>query len=147
MSLKGRALKYLAAREHSRAELARKLTPHAESSEQLVQLLDELEQKGWLSAQRFAESVVHRKGARYGVARLRSELRQHQLPVDVASAAIQALQDSEFQRAHELWSRRFGAPPHSPQEKARQMRFLLGRGFESDVVHRVIRGDGLATEE
>ena len=147
LSLKGRALKYLAAREHSRVELTRKLAPHAESPEQVAQVLDELEQKGWLSAQRFADSMLHRKAARYGAARLKAELAQHQLPSEVAHAATQSLRDTEFERAHALWLRRFGTPAQSPEDKARQMRFLLNRGFASDVVRRVIRGDGLLTGE
>ncbi|MDX9843311.1 MAG: recombination regulator RecX [Aquabacterium sp.] len=147
LSLKGRALKCLAAREHSRVELTRKLAPHAESPEQVAQVLDELEQKGWLSAQRFADSMLHRKAARYGAARLKAELAQHQLPSEVAHAATQSLRDTEFERAHALWLRRFGEPAQSPEDKARQMRFLLNRGFASDVVRRVIRGDGLLTGE
>lgn len=147
LSLKGRALKYLAAREHSRVELTRKLAPHAESPEQVVQVLDELEQNGLLSAQRFADSMLHRKAARYGAARLKAELAQHQLPSEVAQAATQSLRDTEFVRAHALWLRRFGEPAQSPQDKARQMRFLISRGFASDVVRRVIRGDGLLTGE
>ena len=147
LSIKGRALKYLSAREHSRVELTRKLAPYAESPEQLSQMLDELEQKGWLSAQRFADSMLHRKAARYGAARLKAELAQHQLPADIASAATQTLRDTEFERAHALWARRFGTPPEALEDKARQMRFLLSRGFASDVVRRVIRGDGLVADE
>ena len=147
LSIKGRALKYLSVREHSRVELTRKLAPYAESPEQLSQMLDELEQKGWLSAQRFADSMLHRKAARYGAARLKAELAQHQLPADIASAATQTLRDTEFERAHALWARRFGTPPEAVEDKARHMRFLLSRGFASDVVRRVIRGDGLVADE
>lgn len=141
LSLKGRALKYLAAREHSRVELTRKLGPHAESSEQIAAVLDELEAKGLLSAQRFADSMLHRKAARFGAARLQAELARHQLPEGIARQAAQALRDTEFTRAHALWVRRYGAPPISPEDKARQMRFLAGRGFSSEVIRRVIRGE------
>jgi regulatory protein len=141
-SLKGRALKYLAAREHSRVELTRKLSPHAESPEQVSRVLDELEAKGLLSAQRFADSVLHRKAARFGAARLQAELAQHKLPADLTREATQVLRDTEFERAHALWARRYGDIPDTPEDKARQMRFLAGRGFASDVIRRVIRGDG-----
>jgi len=147
LSLKGRALKYLSMREHSRLELVRKLAPHAESPEELDRVLDELEARGFLSAQRFAESVVHRKAARYGAARVQSELAQHQLPPDVARDAASGLRDTEFERAHALWARRYGEVPDVPQDKARQMRFLLSRGFASDVVRRVVRGEGLPEPE
>lgn len=144
LSLKGRALKYLAAREHSRVELRRKLAPHAESLEEIDTVLDALEAKGLLSAQRFADSMLHRKAARYGAARIQAELAQHQLPADIAREAVQTLRDTEFDRAHALWVRRYGQPPQTPEDKARQMRFLAARGFSGEVVRRVVRGEGLA---
>lgn len=142
LSLKGRALKYLAAREHSRVELLRKLAPHAESPEQLDAALDELEARGLLSAERFAESMVHRKAARFGVARIQAELAQHRLPSDIAQAAVRALKETELARAHAVWVRRFGDVAQDPQARAKQVRFLTARGFSSDVVRRVTRGEG-----
>jgi regulatory protein len=141
-SLKGRALKYLAAREHSRLELTRKLAPHAESAEQVNALLDDFEAKGLLSAQRFVDSVLHRKAARFGAARLQAELAQHQLPPGMAREATSALRETEFERAHTLWARRYGEPAPTPQEQARQMRFLAARGFSGEVIRRVVRGEG-----
>jgi regulatory protein len=141
LSLKGRALKYLAAREHSRVELRRKLGPHAESAEEVERILDELESARLLSAQRFAESMVHRRGSRYGAARVQAELSQHQLPADVAREAVRALRETEFERAFALWSRRYGEPPVDATERARQSRFLMARGFSGDVIRRVLRGE------
>ncbi|HEX5311789.1 recombination regulator RecX [Aquabacterium sp.] len=140
LSLKGRALKYLAAREHSRVELVRKLAPHAESQEEVEKVLDELESRGFLSAERFAESVVHRKAARYGAARVKAELSQHKLPEDVTRAVTQSLKETELERAQALWSKRFGEVAQTPAELARQMRFLAGRGFSGDVIRRVVKG-------
>ncbi len=139
LSLKGRALKYLAAREHSRVELQRKLGPHAESPEAISQVLDELEARGFLSAERFAQSVLHRKGSRYGAARVQAELAQHRLPADVAEAARQQLRDTELTRAQAVWARRFGEPPASPEDRMRQSRFLAGRGFSGDVIRAVLK--------
>jgi len=142
LSLKGRALKYLAAREHSRMELRRKLAPHAESPEQLDAVLDELEARGFLSAERFAESMVHRKAARFGAARIQAELSQHRLPSDIAQAVVRNLKDTELARAHALWVKRYGQVAQEPQARAKQVRFLTARGFSSDVVRRVTRGEG-----
>lgn len=147
LSLKGCALKYLAAREHSRVELTRKLSAHAESPEQLAQVLDDLEAKGLLSAQRFADAMLYRKAARYGAARVQAELAQHQLPPDIAREAVLTLRQTEFDRAHALWLRRFGCPPQNLQDKARQMRFLTGRGFSGEVVRRVVKGEGLSADD
>jgi regulatory protein len=139
LSLKGRALKYLAAREHSRVELQRKLAPHAESPEEIDRVLDELEARGFLSAERFVQSVLHRKAARYGAARVQAELAQHRLPAELTQAARQQLRDTEFSRAQSVWARRFGQPPATPEERARQSRFLAGRGFSGDVVRAVLK--------
>lgn len=140
LSLKGRALKYLAAREHSRVELQRKLQPHEEQPGQLDALLDELEAAGWLSAERFVASVLHRKAARFGNARLRHELQGHGLPTEAIAEAIDQLQASELERARAVWLRKFGAPAGDPAARARQMRFLGSRGFSAEVVRRVVRG-------
>lgn len=143
LSLKGRALKLLSMREHSRVELRRKLAPHAESVEQLEAVLDDMAASRFLCLERFAESVVHRKAARFGTARIKAELAQHQLPSHVAEAVVRSLRDTELERAHELWARRFAEVAATPQEQARQARFLMARGFAGDVVRRVIRGEGL----
>lgn len=141
LSLKGRALKCLSMREHSRVELRRKLAPHAESPEQLDAVLDELESRRFLSAERFAESVVHRKASRFGAARIKAELSQHQLPPGIAEAVVRSLRDTEFERAHALWSKRHGELPRDPQAHARQARFLAARGFSGDVIRRVLKGE------
>lgn len=143
LSLKGRALKLLSMREHSRVELRRKLAPHAESAEQLEAVLDDMAASRFLCLERFADSVVHRKAARFGTARIKAELAQHQLPSHVADAVVRSLRDTELERAHELWARRFGEVAATPQEQARQARFLMARGFAGEVVRRVVRGEGL----
>lgn len=143
LSLKGRALKLLSMREHSRVELRRKLAPHAESPEQLEAVLDDMAASRFLCLERFADSVVHRKAARFGTARIKAELAQHQLPAHVAEAVVRTLRNTELERAQELWVRRFGEVASTPQEQARQARFLIARGFAGDIVRRVVRGGGL----
>ncbi|MCM5679110.1 recombination regulator RecX [Schlegelella sp. S2-27] len=140
LSLKGRALKYLAAREHSRAELERKLRPHEEEPGQVEAALDELEAKGLLSQARFVESLLHRKSARFGAARIRQELNAHQLDTDAVAQAVGQLQASEFERAQALWQKKFGTPAIEPAQRVKQMRFLAGRGFSPEVIRRVVRG-------
>ena len=139
LSLKGRALKCLAAREHSRLELTRKLAPHAETPEQVDQALDDLQAKGLLSNERFAESMVRRKAARFGTARLKAELAQHRLSAEITQPITQQLQATEFERAQALWQRRFGELPDSLEARAKQMRFLAGRGFSGEVIRQVMR--------
>lgn len=139
LSLKGRALRHLSTREHSRAELARKLAPHAEHEDEIEPLLDELEAKGFLSDARFVESVVHRRAAKVGLSRLKQELQAKGIDAHKVQEALQQLQPSELERARAVWSRRFGQPASDPREQARQIRFLLARGFASEVVRRVVK--------
>lgn len=139
-TLKARALRALARREHSRAELERKLAPHAESAEQLQALLDRLVETGLLSNERFAQSVVHRRASTRGVAVVRHELRTHGLSDEAVAEHVASLEQTEFARARALWARRFGSVPESIAERARQMRFLLARGFSAEVVRRVVGG-------
>ena len=141
LSLKGRALAALARREYSRLELARKLRPHAESAEQLDAVLDTLEAGKLLSNARFAESLAHRRAERFGVARVKQELKSHQLAPELIAEQVAQLRASEFERARAVWQKRFGEPPLDAQGRARQMRFLAARGFSADVIRRVVGGD------
>lgn len=132
-------MKALASREHSRLELARKLAPHAEGPEALVKLLDELAQQGLLSETRFIESLVRRRSPRFGQARIRQELSQHGLDAEQVGQALAELSVDEVERAHAVWSQRYGTWPSDVQERARQTRFLLQRGFSADVVRQVFK--------
>lgn len=140
LSLKARALGYLSRREHSRAELRRKLAPHAESTDEVEALLDWLEGENWLSNTRFAESVVHRRAGRYGTARLMQELKTHELGADAMGEVKAQLQASEMARAKAVWERRFGRLPADMAERAKQVRFMVARGFSRAVVSRIIQG-------
>lgn len=138
-SLKARALGYLAAREHSRAELARKLARHAEEGEDIEALLDWLQSQKFLSEERFAESLVHRRAARFGSSRILSELSSHGLDEATLSGLRQDLRANENERAWEVWRRKFGAPAEDAAGTAKQMRFLQQRGFSHDAIQAVMR--------
>ena len=139
LSLKGRALRLLAQREHSRAELATKLARHVQEGDDLNAVLDELQAKDFINAHRVAESLVHRRAARLGTQRLVQELRSKGLDDDLVRATAERLRATELERAQAVWRQRFGSVATDVQERARQMRFLAARGFAGDVVRRVVR--------
>ena len=140
-SLKGRALRLLSQREHSRAELERKLKKYEEEPGTLAQALDELAAKDFISEARVVQSVLHQRAARLGAARVRQELLHKGIAPEAVAEAVAGLQGSEFERALEVWKRRFGAPPQDATERARQVRFLMARGFAGGVVAKVLRCD------
>jgi regulatory protein len=136
--LKGRALRLLARREHSRAELARKLA--AEGSHEEVQaVLDRLEQTGLLSDARFTEAFVSSRAARLGNARLRRDLRLKGIADELIAAALPAGAESEADRARAVRQRKFGAAPADRAGYARQARFLQSRGFAADIIRKVLK--------
>ena len=140
LSLKGRALRLLSQREHSRAELATKLVRHVQECDDLEAVLNDLEAKDFINAERVAESVVHRRAGRLGTQRLAQELRSKGLSDDLVRNMAERLRATELERAQAVWQQRFGgAPATDPKERARQMRFLAARGFAGDVVRRVLR--------
>lgn len=137
-SLKMRAVGYLSRREHARDELARKLAPHAEDPDEVERVLDALEKEGWLSTERFAQSLVHRRASRQGAARIVQELRQHGVDDTQVSELREQLRATEYPRALEVWQKRFGAKPEDRAAYAKQARFLASRGFAHDVIRRIL---------
>ena len=139
-SLKGRALRLLSGREHSRAELERKLQSFEEEPGTLAQALDELQAKGFISEQRVIESVLHRRAAKLGTARIKQELQGKGLDPLAVSEALAGLKGSERERAQAVWRKKFGSPPADAHAAAKQMRFLAARGFGGDIIRRVVAG-------
>ena len=140
LSLKGRALRYLSQREHSRFELRRKLFKYAEEGDDVDALLDFLEKNNWLSQERFAESLVNRKASRYGDSRVMAELKSHGLTGEALVEIKANLSDSETARAVEVWQRKFGTVAVDAAARAKQMRFLLQRGFSQRAARVAMQG-------
>ncbi|MDH2048815.1 recombination regulator RecX [Achromobacter marplatensis] len=137
-SLKMRAVGYLSRREHAREELARKLSAYAEDAAEVEAVLDALEKEGWLSTERFAQSLVHRRASRQGAARIVQELRQHGVDANQVAELRDQLRATEYDRALEVWKKRFDAKPADRAAYAKQARFLASRGFAHDVIRRIV---------
>lgn len=138
-SLKGRALKLLAAREHSRAELERKLKVHEQEPGTLKRALDELQARGFIDEQRVADSVLNRRAARLGAGRIKQELQAKGLDAERVALAVASLKASEVERAREVWRKKFGEPAADAAARAKQARFLAARGFSGEVIARVLK--------
>ena len=137
-SLKVRALDYLARREHSRLELEKKLTPYAPTVEELSSVLDSLEQNGLLSAGRVVEQVVHIRRNKFGSRRIVHELQQKGIDDELISAALSHLNETELTTARTVWQKKFGIVPTNAKDRAKQIRFLMGRGFSTEIIMQVL---------
>ncbi len=146
LSVKGRALRYLTQREHSRLELERKLARHVQDNEaasasaQIAAALDQLTAAGLLSEARVAEAVLLHQGRRFGARRLKQVLQAKGLDAELVTSTLQQARGTELERARHVWARRFGAAPVDAKQAVQQMRFLAGRGFDSEVIRRIVQG-------
>lgn len=139
LSLRGRALGYLARREHSRVELRTKLRRHAGPDDDIEALLDDFVARGWLSEQRLVEQVVNHS-KRFGAARVLNDLRRRGVDPALVGEAARPLKAGELAVAREVWQRRFGVLPASAEDRMRQVRFLRNRGFSGATIARVLKG-------
>ncbi|MBI3903001.1 MAG: recombination regulator RecX [Nitrosomonadales bacterium] len=146
LSLKARAMQYLARREHSRAELRAKLLPYVQDGDDIDAVLDELVQRNWLSDERTTEMLVSAKRARFGTQRIAHELRQKGIAENLISDAMPQLKETELEAARAVWQKKFGVPPQDQKEKAKQVRFLQSRGFPMDAISKVMKLSGPAEE-
>lgn len=134
--LKTRALRYLVRREHSRAELARKLGPHAESPQALEALLDELVAKKQLSDERYAEERARSLARKYGPEKIRHDLKAK----GIADHLVERISsEGEMERARAVLGRKYREPASTREERAKRGRFLQSRGFSMDVIARLLR--------
>ncbi len=147
LSLKTRALQYLARREYSRAELAEKLRPYATVEDDFEQLqpvdldalLNNLVEQGWLSDERAAAQLLRAKRPRFGTQRIAHEMRHKGIGEDLIEQAMPSLKESELESARHIWQRKFGTLPQDEKEKAKQIRFMQSRGFSFDVIFKVLQ--------
>ena len=138
-SLRERALRHLARRDHSRAELARKLAAHGDANE-IDAVIERMGELGLQSDTRYAEAFVRGKAGRFGASRLRSELARRGIDRDLIDEAIAGeCVESEADRARAVLRARFTEPPADAREWARQARFLQTRGFAPDLIRKLLK--------
>lgn len=139
VNLLAKAVALLSRREHSAQELRRKLAKYTEDTQQIEAVITRLQKEKWQSDERFAENFVLFRQEKWGNQKILQALRQHHLPIETVETLKENLRETELSRAQEAWERKFhGQYPTSPQEKAKQMRFLASRGFSAEVVYKVI---------
>ena len=138
-TLRARAMRFLARREHSRAELKRKLAPSVGEGDDLEILLDDLSKRGWLSDARFAEQSIRSKARRFGPLKLAAELRARGVDEEAIAAGFVAAGAEGASSLERVWRSRFREAAGNERDKARQVRFLQGRGFPLDDIFKFLK--------
>ena len=132
-------MRLLARREHSRVELRRKLSNIASEGDDVDGVIEQLAQRGWLSDARYAEQAVRSRARRFGPLKVAHELRSKGVDDEAIAAAFRAAGEDGEADIERVWKTRFSAAPINDRERARQVRFLQGRGFPLDDILKFLR--------
>jgi len=135
------AVYLLAMREHSRSEIRNKLKrKECSDNVDLDALLDKLEEKDYLNEERFTESFIRYRVSRgQGSIKIVNELKIRGISSYLINRSIQKLEIDWEQVAIEQREKKFGdGQPIDIREKARQVRFLSGRGFPFRIIYSVV---------
>lgn len=105
-------------------------------------MLDALEAERLLSDERYTEAYVHSRESRgFGPLRIRAELRERGVDAALVERYLDQDRERVEARAREEHRKKYGSrSPENHSERARQARFLQGRGFPGDVIWRVVGG-------
>jgi regulatory protein len=136
------ALKLLARREHSARELKRKLAARGISADDAAAAVEHAAGADWQSDARYAEMLVRTRVANgYGPVRIEAELEVAGVASEHIRAALDAAQVDWHELAAQVHAKKFGALPESSAERARQYRYLQGRGFDASQISAALKGD------
>jgi len=142
--LKKRALYYLGKREYSRLELQKKINAFAQELEidthNIKNILNDLEGNDWLSDQRFTEQFIFSKKNKYGVNKIRYELKIRGVDEAIINSELIKIKSEDYSLAKKIWSKKFDDTPHSQEERNKQIRFLQGRGINLELIHKILSG-------
>ncbi|WP_347453962.1 regulatory protein RecX [Acinetobacter thermotolerans] len=136
--LRSYAFAVLTRKEYSKAELIEKLCLYAENRDEVVTLVDELSRENYQSDQRVAETLLSsqkRKGK--GPNQIKMKLKSKKIDSSLIS---EELKETDWvQQAYELKVKKYGTEvTKDPKLKAKQIRFLMYRGFEMDAIIKAI---------
>ncbi|WP_180075797.1 regulatory protein RecX [Acinetobacter sp. YH12106] len=136
--LRSYAFAVLTRKEYAKAELIEKLCLYAEDRDEVLELVEELSRENYQSDQRVAETMLSsqkRKGK--GPNQIKMKLKNKK--VDTALIAEELKETDWVQQAYALKVKKYGAEvTKDPKLKAKQIRFLMYRGFEMDTIIKAI---------
>jgi regulatory protein len=139
-----KAMDYLARREYGQRELVQKLIAAGFESQTATETVDKLADEGLQDDRRFVESFVQsRINQGKGPVRIRQELGERDLDAGLIDAVLEDATEDWYALARQIREKKFGSElPREFKEKARQMRFLQYRGFESGHIQTAVSSHG-----
>ena len=139
---KTQALKLLARREHSARELKRKLEARGIGEVEAAAAVEHATAEGWQNDGRYAEMLVRSRVAQgYGPVRIKAELKVAGMAATEIQAALDGAGIDWREQAAAAHAKKFGATPRTSAERAKQYRYLQGRGFDSSQISAALKGE------
>ena len=138
--LNATAIRLLAMREHSQAELQRKLVERGFNALAVAQTLQELKAQTLLSDERFTEAfVLSRRERGSGPVKIQAELQQRGIDTTLISRYLDFRDPEWLELAEQARQKKYGrARPDEYALKMQQARFLANRGFNHEQIRRVL---------
>lgn len=134
--IRNKALDLLANREHTKLELQRKLSTKGFATLEIDEVIEELDQQGLQSNQRFLESYVNMRANRgFGPVRIKQELYERGISKNLIGQSDVFTAFDWQDLLQKTRTKKFGsAVPQSFPEKSKQMRYLVYKGFDFDLI-------------
>ncbi len=136
-------MRQLAVRPRTRAELAKVMARKEISDEVIAEVLDRYDEVGIIDDAAFARAWVTSRHQGRGLARraLANELRRHGVEAEVASEALETLdEDEEAATARALVDRKLRTATGTPDQVFRRLVGMLARkGYPAGVAFRVVK--------
>ena len=149
------AVRSLSSKMKSIRDLRRKMAERAEPGEDgeraMEAVIAKLKELGYLSDERFAADYtrLRKENEKYGKRRVQQGLMQKGIAQELTQSTLATAYDEvdEVALAKEYVARKRMKKPEGDKEVARAMRRLMGAGFSTKTIWKVLRGWGAEVEE
>lgn len=135
-TIKHTITRLLAGREHSKKELLKKLLVREFEYELSVLWIEKFSEDNLQSEERFTESFIRgRTNKGIGEVRIRNELKDHEIPIELIKQVMKELDTDWFELAVKVFHKRFtGQVSKEWKDQQKQQRFMLYRGFTHEQI-------------
>ena len=138
-------LRYLIRREHSQKELLQKLLSKGFEANDVQGIIDELNEQGWQSNDRFAESYARHKIKKgFGPVKISYELAQRGIDEADLDAIVLDISGSWGDILEQVYAKKYSSEKQvGNKEWQKRYRFLLQRGFSSDMINSFYKSSNI----
>lgn len=140
INLKAKAIDFLSRRDYSYSELYNKLKKYSTDLDAIKSVVDEMANHKYLNEERFVENFIYSKSKKYGGLKVKQLLQNKVNDQALINELYQQAEIDEFAVARQIWERKFNHEiATTPKDRAKQIRFMLSRGFSLDLIFKLTK--------